>query len=82
MNLNRFDLDNETIEHLTEEIPEIMGEMSKLNQVMEEASRRLANRLNAITKHRQRCGVCLSKQIADGTLIPIEEFWSNQGYPI
>jgi hypothetical protein len=81
MNLKRFELDAETIEHFNDEIPEIMSDMAELDQVMEEASRMLACHLEKITRHRQRCGVCLSKQIADGTLIPIEEFWSNPDYP-
>ena len=70
-----FHLDDETIDHLTKEMPRVIGELEELHLLVEKLSRKGQRRMEKIRRHMMTCGLCLSKQIRGGALVPIKEYW-------
>jgi hypothetical protein len=74
-----FYLDDETIHHLTNEMPQVIGELEELHLLVEKLSRKGQRRMEKIRRHMMMCGLCLSKQMQLGLLAPIEEYWESRG---
>ena len=72
-----LELDGETVNHLLEELPQIMGELEELNQVMNELSGKVHRRLQKIQHHVMACSTCLGRQMELGLLMPIEEYYKG-----
>ena len=72
-------LDAETIDHLTDEMPRVIGELEELHFLVEKLSRKGQRRMEKIRRHMMMCGQCLSKQMGIGLLAPIEDYWESVG---
>ena len=74
-----FHLDDETINHLTDEMPQVIGELEELHLLVEKLSRKGQRRMEKIRRHMMMCGQCLSKQMRIGLLASIEDYWQSVG---
>ena len=72
-----FNLDDDTIDHLAHEMPQITGELEELHHLVDKLSRKGHRRMEKIRRHMMTCGVCLSKQMRLGLLMPIEDYWES-----
>ena len=72
-----FDLDGDTIDHLTHVMLRITGELEELHRLVDKLSRKGQRRMEKIRRHMMTCGVCLSKQMRLGLLMPIEDYWES-----
>ena len=72
-----FELDGETVNHLLEELPQVMGELEELYQVMNKLSGKVHRRLQKIQIHVMACSACLGRQMELGLLMPIEEYYKG-----
>ena len=73
-----FHLDDETIDHLADEMPRVTTELEELHSLVQKLSRKGERRMEQIRQHLMTCGLCLSKQIGLGILIPIEDYWASR----
>ena len=72
-----LELDGETVNHLLEELPEAMGELEELYQMINELSGKVHRRLQKIQRHLMACSTCLGRQMELGLLMPIEEYYKG-----
>ena len=69
-------LDPEVLNHLAEEIERPMHELMDLNEAMSVMAGKAGRRMEKIKHHMMYCGTCLNKQMANGTLIPLQDYWA------
>ena len=70
-----FNFDDETMQHLVNEVPEPVRELKELFEIAEGLEDKVGRPMERIKSHMMGCGTCLSKQIADGTLVTIGQYW-------
>jgi len=77
MDMEQSFFDEEHIKHLMEidGIADPMHQLGELKQVMHQLSGKAARRQEKVKKHMNQCGVCLSKMMEAGQLLPIEDYW-------
>jgi len=78
MDIEHGFFDPEHVAHLmdVEEIADPMHQLEELQEVMQQLSGKAGRRMEKVKKHINQCGVCLSKMIKDGQLVPIEQYWA------
>jgi len=59
-----------------EEIAGPMHQLEELQEVMQQLSGKAGRRMAKVKDHMNHCGVCLSKMMQAGQLIPIEQYWA------
>ena len=77
MDIEQGFFDPEHVAHLMD-IDEIAGPMHQLEElqgVMQQLSGKAGRRMEKVKNHMNQCGVCLSKMMQSGQLIPIEHYW-------
>lgn len=72
---NQIFLDPEVLEHLQEEVERPVNDLLELQEVITALSGKAGRRMAKIRDHMMHCGTCLNKQIANGMLPPIEEYY-------
>ena len=70
-----FNFDDETMQHLVNEVPEPVRELKELCEIADGLGDKVGRRMERIKSHMMGCGTCLSKQIADGTLVTLGQYW-------
>ena len=77
MDIEHGFFDPEHMEHLlgVDAIADPMHQLEELKEVMEQLSGKAGRRMEKVKNHMNQCGVCLSKMIQSGQLIPIEHYW-------
>jgi len=67
----------EHVAHLmdVEEIADPMHQLEELQGVIQQLSGKAGRRLQKVKNHMNQCGVCLSKMIQSGQLMPLEQYW-------
>jgi hypothetical protein len=78
---DRFGFDAESMKHLAEVLPRPIVELEQLDATMAQLAEEVGRRAEEVKEHMMHCGPCLSKQIADGTLITLEEYWAATHLP-
>jgi len=78
MNIEQGFFDPEHVAHLmdVEEIAGPMHQLEELQEVMQQLSGKAGRRMAKVKDHMNHCGVCLSKMMQAGQLIPIEQYWA------
>ena len=78
---NQEHLDPETLEHLVNEVPGSIKELYEMNEIIGRLTGKADRRMQKAKRHMMQCGTCLSRQMANGALIPIEHYWAAGGFP-
>ena len=78
MDIEHGFFDPEHVAHLMEvdDIADPMHQLEELQEVMQQLSGKAGRRMEKVKKHMNQCGVCLSKMIKSGQLIPLEHYWA------
>jgi len=77
MNFEQGFFGPEHVDHLmdVEEIADPMHQLEELQEVIQRLSGKAGRRIEKVKNHMNQCGVCLSKMIQSGQLIPLEHYW-------
>lgn len=77
MDIEQGFFDPEHVEHLldVDGLADPMHQLEELQGVMQQLSGKAGRRMELVKKHMNQCGVCLSKMMQSGQLIPIEHYW-------
>ena len=77
MDIEQGFFDPEHVAHLmdVEEIADPMHQLEELQGVIQQLSGKAQRRQEKVKQHMNQCGVCLSKMMQSGQLIPIEHYW-------
>ena len=70
-------MDEETFNHINEEMPRVLGELMEFSEMALKLTGKLQRRTQRVIKHMQTCGTCLNRQMNLGLLMPIEEFYAQ-----
>ena len=70
-------MDEETFNHINEEMPRVMEELMEFNEMAFKLTGKLHRRTQKVIKHMQTCGTCLNRQMKLGLLMPIEDFYAQ-----
>lgn len=68
--------DPEMVNHLAEKVERPMHELMELQDAMASIAGKAGRRMEVIKKHMMYCETCLNKQMANGTLIPLQDYWA------
>ena len=77
MDIEQGFFDPEHVDHLmgVDGLADPMHQLEELQGVMQQISGKADRRIAKVKNHMNHCGVCLSKMIQSGQLIPIEHYW-------
>jgi|TARA_Y100000031_G_C8065777_1_gene312775 hypothetical protein len=78
MNIEQEFFGPEHIAHLMdiEDIADRMHQLKELEGVIQQLSSKAGRRLEKVKNHMNQRGVCLSKMISSGQLIPLHHYWA------
>ena len=78
MDIEQGFFDQEHVDHLmnVDNLADPMHQLEELQGVMHQLSGKAGRRMEKIKNHMNQCGVCLSKMMKAGQLVPIEQYWA------
>ena len=78
MDIEQNFFDKEHVDHLMniDEIADPMHQLEELQGVINQLSGKAGRRMEKVKNHMKQCGVCLSKMMKEGHLVPIEQYWA------
>ena len=78
MDIEHGFFDQEQVDHLmnVDDLADPMHQLEELQGVINQLSGKAGRRMEKVKNHMNQCGVCLSKMMKDGHLVPIEQYWA------
>ena len=70
---------DESVEHLKIEMPGMMQELEELHSIARAVTRKIQKREDRVKRHMMKCGTCLSRMVANGLLVDIQDYRSSEG---